>query len=85
MVELRERWWERFRWVLFVIVTLALGAGVAWLRTSDQSRSTACRQAYLQARTAADTARVDAWVPIVNRADAVDQMSCGFLRRTSRQ
>jgi hypothetical protein len=84
MVEFRESWWERFRWVPFAVAVMALGAGVAWLRMVDPSRATVCRQAYAAAKTAADSARVDDWVPLVNRSDAMDQQSCLVIRRAGR-
>ena len=82
MVELRESWQERAKWVLIALTVLVLGVGAAWLRTSDRSRATLCRQAYAAAKTAADSARVDAWVPLVNQADAMDQLACRVILRT---
>jgi hypothetical protein len=84
VVELRESWSERFRVAGLILAVLVLGVVVAWLRSGDHSRTGLCRTAYAAAKTAADSARVDAWVPLVNQADAMDQVSCSVLRRTSR-
>jgi hypothetical protein len=83
-VELRRSWTER-PW-RFVAIAAAIVAAIAlwalYLRMADVRGASVCRQAYAAARTAADSALVDAQGTgaAMSRLDASYNVSCGELR-----
>jgi len=75
LLEVLDHW----KYILFGLV---VGAGVAWwwirgLDTKDAGHAVVCRQMYDLARSAADTARVDAVYPL---GPGEDNITCGRIR-----
>jgi hypothetical protein len=83
-VELRESRSERARRLLGIGIALlvAVAVGFLYLRLSERRGAPGCVQAYAAARTAADSALVDAQSSgaATGRLDAASNVSCGELR-----
>jgi hypothetical protein len=84
-LELREPRSDRLRRYLGIgfALILAAVAAVLYMRMSERRGAPSCAQAYAVARTAADTALVDAQAadPEPGRLEAAYAVSCGELRR----
>jgi len=84
-LELREPRSDRIHRYLSVALALivAVVAAVLYMRMSERRGAPNCSQAYAAARTAADTALVDAQAadPEPGRLEAAYGVSCGELRR----
>jgi hypothetical protein len=84
-LELREARSDRIRRYLSVgfALILAAAAAVLYMRMSERRGAPNCAQAYARARSAADTASVDAQAadPEPGRLEAAYGVSCGELRR----
>lgn len=83
-MELREPWSDRLRRLLAVVIGVIVAIGVAslLLRIAERSGAPSCAEAYAAARTAPDTALVDAQRTgaATGRLDAAYNASCGELR-----
>jgi hypothetical protein len=83
-MELREPRSDRWRRLLAVVigVIVAIAAASFLLRIAERRGAPSCAEAYAAARTAADTALVDAQGTgaATGRLDAAYNASCGELR-----
>ena len=71
---------------LAFIVLLAL---YVWLfgrqsQPADTVGDWRCRQRYGEAKTAADSAIIDTWRPVIGRVNAAGSLTCSQLRRLGR-
>ena len=80
-------WWDLNKAPIFtVIVALAAFAVWAWWKASPRRADVflieQCRALYAQARTAPDTARIDAIHPFERSRGNTEALYCGALRRS---
>jgi hypothetical protein len=71
-------------WLAFSIVAILIIWMVVRLQEANPMVVSECRRLYGRARTAADTAAVDAQRPVVGRGQATIAASCGLFRKTGR-
>lgn len=69
------------RRILLAAIALALLAGWVMLRAYTNPVSIDCLERYHEARTAADTARVDSLIPTTRTGN---RQTCGFMRASTR-
>jgi hypothetical protein len=60
-----------------VVLSLARGRPLGYSQAAREQ----CIAGYRRARSAADSAMVDAWTPVLSRAQAPSATSCAFMRR----
>jgi hypothetical protein len=75
------------RWLLLILAVVAILAGFALIRRPGQSvadtqAAELCRGDYRRARSAADTATVDARRPIISEGQATTALTCGAMRHS---
>ncbi len=85
MTDIRESIWHRFRWLWILLgAIVAVGISMLLTRAGETSELAWCRTEYTRARTAADTATVDASIAPFHSAAAPARVACGVLRITGR-